>query len=421
MKIDRRWIEWGKDALILLLTLSAAYLLSMTPLVRDSGLSDLLSAGESPGVGTAGGEPAAAMLPSRLAICAEGGRFGVQYDEARLEECFPPLGALLGDALASAGGARAMSESEWQRCLGSKGVYFDFEGEVPLTALERWLQGTGAELLDGSARRVLLCAGEQDQVLLCWQEAGSGRFFASPTALTQSLHLDPVVEGVDFNGAYFAFENEGLSDLLEPYTLITEGEHGGAQYAASMPLAGESEVWAVLEAMSFSTQNHAPVSGGEVYLDGSDRLVVSDNGTVTYRAAQGEKYPVGDGLAGAVDTTRALAERTLGALCGEARLYLMSARETGETLCVRFGYLLGGGAVRLGADGWAAEFLVQDEHVAQFTLHFRSYAANGEHTLLLPIDKAAVMLPDLTDGRQELAIQYWDGGGTLLSPEWVAS
>ena len=42
MRDKRRWIEWGKDALIVLLTLSAVYLLSMTPLIRDSGLLDLL-------------------------------------------------------------------------------------------------------------------------------------------------------------------------------------------------------------------------------------------------------------------------------------------------------------------------------------------------------------------------------------------
>lgn len=51
MRNKRRWIEWGKDALIVLLTLSAAYLLSVTPLVRDSGLLDLLAPQESPGAG----------------------------------------------------------------------------------------------------------------------------------------------------------------------------------------------------------------------------------------------------------------------------------------------------------------------------------------------------------------------------------
>ncbi len=419
MRDKRRWVELGKDVLILLLTLSAVCLLSMTPLVRDSGMLELLAPRESPGAGSASGGGAAAMLPARLAITGEEGRFGVQYDEAGLEEQFPPLGALLGDALASAGRPQPLEESRWRRLLGGRGIYFDFLGDVPLSALERWLQGTGEGALDGSARRVLLCAGEGDQVLLCWQEADGGAFFSSATALTQTLHLDPVAEGAAPNGAYFAFESPALADRLSPYTLVTEGEEAGERYAASLPLTGEGYA-AVLEALAFSGRDHAPVTGGEVYPDGADRLVVYDNGTVSYRAAQGEKYPVGPGLAGGVDGARTLAEGTLGALCGEARLYLMSAREMENGLRVRFGYLLEGSAVYLGSEGWAAEFWVRDGYIVQFTLRFRSYAATGERALLLPIDKAAAMLPDYTSERRELVLQYRDGGGQEVLPNWVA-
>lgn len=420
MRNKRRWIELGKDALMILLTLTAVYLLSMTPLVQDSGVMELFAPKESPGTGASGGEGAVAILPARLAITGVGGRCGIQYEEVRLEEQFPPLGALLGDALASAGQPQPMEEEDWRRHLSGRSVYFDFQGNVPLSALEHWLQGPGEQALEGSARRVMLCAGEDDQVLLCWQDGLDEAFFSCSTALTQSLNLDPVVEGAAPNGAYFAFENEALADRLAPYTLITEGEQNGARYNASFPLTGETQ-GLVLSALSFNSQNHAPVSGGEVYLDGGDRLVVSDSGTVSYRAAQGEKYPAGSGLASGVEAARVLAEATLGALCGEARLYLMSAREDGDGLRVRFGYLLGGGAVHLGSEGWAAEFVVRDGYIVQFTLRFRSYAANGECTLLLPVDKAAAMLPDLTDQRRELVIQYRDGGGAELEPDWVAA
>ena len=377
MRDKRRLIEWGKDGLIVLLTLSAVWLLSMTPLVRDSGLPDLFFHEESPGTGTSAGDQAAAMLPVRLAVTGEGGRCGVQYDEALLEELFPPLGALLGDALASAGQPQAMSEADWRRSLGGSGIYFDFAGDVPLSALERWLQGPGETELAGSARRVLLCAGAGDQVLLCWQEADGGPFFSASTALTQALHLEPVTAGAAFNGAYFAFENQVLADRLAPYTLITEGRQSGAGYAVSAPLSGESERLAVLAALSFGSQDHAPVNGGEGYLDGGDRLVVGDGGVVSYRAVQGDKYPAGSRLSDGVEAARALAESTLGALCGEARLYLMSAQEREGMMRVRFGYLLDGCAVYLGSEGWAAEFLMEDGYITQFTLRFRAYAANG--------------------------------------------
>lgn len=420
MRNKRRWIEWGKDALIVLLTLSAVSLLAMTPLVRDSGLLDLLPPQESPGTGLSEEDRGMAMLPARLAVTGKGGRYGVQYDEERVKELFPPLGALLGDALASAGTPQPIAEEQWRRYLGGEGVYFDFQGEVPLAALKRWLQGPGDEAPSGSVRRVLLCAGMGDQVLLCWQETDSGQFFSCPTALTRSLHLDPAAEGLASNGAYFAFESQELAPLLDPYTLVTGGEQGRGGYDASVPLTGGAGTAAVLEALDYSAQNHAQVSGGEVYLDGGDRLVVGANGTVTYWAAQPEKYPVGRDAVDGVDGVRALAERTLGSLCGEARLYLMSAQEEEGTLRVRFGYLLDGSAVRLGGEGWAAEFWVREGYITRFTLRFRCYTANGERALLLPIDKAAVMLPDLTDERRELVIQYWDGGGAAVLPDWVA-
>ncbi len=420
MKDKRRLIEWGKNVLIVLLTASAVWLLTMTPLVQDSGLLDLFAPQESPGVGAGGVRQGTAMLPVRLAITGEGGRCGVQYDEARLEELFSPLGALLGDALASAGTPQTLSEGDWQRYLRGTGIYFDFGGGVPLSALERWLQGPGNGALTGSARRVLLCAGTDDQVLLCWQEADGGGFFTCRTGLTQALHLEPAAEGAASNGAYFAFEDQELSQRLAPYTLITEGGEGGTEYTVSAPLAAEGSSAAVLSALSFSSQDHAPVSGGEVYVDGGDRLVVNVNGTVTYRAAQGEKYPAGPALADGVDAARTLAEAALGPMCGEARLYLMSAQEMDGAVRVRFGYLLDGCPVYLGSEGWAAEFWIWDGCVTQFTLRFRSYAASGGETLLLPVDKAAAMLPDLTWERRELVIQYRDGGGTEVVPGWVA-
>lgn len=417
---NRRLLEWGKDALIVALSLSAVYLLSMTPLLQDSGVLELLSPKESPAPGAFTATQGGAMLPARLVISAEGGRCGVQYDKTQLEELFSPLGALLGDALASAGEARPMTEAQWRQYLTGTGIYFDFAGDVPLSALEHWLQGPGTAGLDGAARRVLLCAGQGDQVLLCWQDADTGQFFFCPTALTQALHLNPATAAVTSNSAYFAFENPDLSQLLSPYTLVTEVAQQGVCYAVSNPLPGGGTS-AVLDALAFNGQNHAPVSGGEVYLDGGDRLVVSTNGTVTYRAAWVERYPAGSTLADAVDKARALAEGTLGALCGEARLYLVSARESQGTLCLRFGYLLGGCPVYLGGEGWAAEFWVTDGYITQFTLHFRSYAPNGEHTLLLPIDKAAAMLPSISQERRELIIQYRDGGGPSVSPQWAAA
>ena len=74
MEGKRRWIELGKDALIALLALSAAGLLTMTPLVRDSGLWG--ASPEAPAAGREDEAPlTAAAYPSRLALTGPGGRY----------------------------------------------------------------------------------------------------------------------------------------------------------------------------------------------------------------------------------------------------------------------------------------------------------------------------------------------------------
>ena len=424
MRDKCRVIEWGKNALIALLTLSALFLLSMTPLVQDSGLAALLSTGRAPGnVSEVSAQPGT-VLPARLAVYRDGERYGLQYDDGLMEERFAAFGPLLGEALSGAGSPAPLTEPEWRDCLCRPGAYFDFAGEVPLTVLARWLGGESCPL-KGSARRVALSAGEDDEVALCWQDAGDSGFYTCPTTLSRALHLDPALEAVSSNGAYFAFEDDGLSTLLDPFTLITEGEKTGTQYAVTMPLTNPAGVEALLDALSFNSQNHAPGSSGEVYMDGADRLVVQDGGTVTYRAAQGEKYPVEsrNGAASAdqaADGARALAERALGPLCGDARLYLLSAEEYGEGWRVRFGYRLGGCAVYLDDEGWAAEFTVQGGYITGFVLRVRGYAAEDSNVLLLPVDRAAVLLPDLTEEKRELVLRYRDGGGYTISPHWEA-
>lgn len=417
----QRWVERGKSALIVLLTLSAVWLLSMTPLVQDSGLLELLQPPQAAGSASSGGAQLGAVLPARLLVCRDGERCGLQYDDQRVGELFASLGPLLGDALAAAEEPWALTEADWRGRLRGQGVYFDFDGAVPLAALSGWLGGEGACALDGSARRVLLASDGEDQVLLCWQDAGTGLFYACSTALSHSLHLDAAVTGAQPNGAYFAFEDPSLSPLLDPYTLIAEGGTQGTRYTVGNPLSAAPGTEAVLDALSFNSQNHAPGSLGEVYMDGGDRLVVGDGGSVTYRAVQGEKYPVGLTAAAAADGARSLAEKAMAPLCGDARLYLTSVQPWQDGWRVRFGYRLNGGAVYLYDEGWAAEFFIQGGFITEFTLHLRSYTAGESDVLLPPVGKAAVMLPDLTDEPRELVIRYRDWGGASVVPGWVGA
>lgn len=418
-----RRVEWGKNLLIVLLTLSAIYLLTMLPLVQDSGLFHLLG-GAEPTQGEEAGLSLTSVTvqPAAMAVNTEAGRYGVQYNQQELEALFARLGPLLGDALGGAGPPEAIDEASWQDYLTGSGIYFDFDGEIPLPVLCGWLSGDQGCALTGMARRLLLAEGEEDQLLLCYQEVESGLFYACSTGMTRTLHLAPNLDGYVGNGAYFAFEHQEYAGLFKPYTFITEEEGIRVRFSAANPMSEAGGVDKLLSQLAFHGQNHATVSSGEAYLDGEDRLQVNQDGTVTYRAGQGGKYFVADPtVAGVVEAARGLAQRTVGALCGEAQVHLISVQEEGGRYLIRFGYRLNGIRLYLYSGGWAAQFLVEDGYVTEFTLHCRTYASLEETVPLIPIHRAAALLPDLSREPRELSVQYRDRGDGTVSPGWVAN
>lgn len=424
MKGKRRLLEAFKSLLIVLLSLSAVYLLIQTPLIQDSGVLDLFESDSAENPQSSKVTLTTAARPSRMAVSSGGQRFGIQYDQNQTDELFARFGPLLGEALVSSEQPEELPEEDWQRYLQGDGIFFDFVGEVPLSALSSWLQPEGACILTSAARRILLAGGENDSVLLCYQDMEEGEFYGCPTGLSWSLHMESAVSAVSGNGAHFAFERESWAELLEPYTLITE-ETARPVYAASIPVSPGGNHSALLEALGYTGRNHASVSGGELYLDGNDRLHIFSGGRVVYTAAQLGKYPVATArgmvtVAEAIESARRLAEGTVGAQCGEAQLYLMSARATEDGYVIRFGYRLNGSTVWLYHEGWAAEFIVRDGYITEFTLYFRSYLPTGENAMLLSMDWTAAMIPSLTGEQCELNLQYRDGGEDRIEPIWVA-
>jgi hypothetical protein len=422
----RRWLERGKSLLIAALTVSALFLLYLSPLVQSSGFQEMLSTSrtEAPALSSSG-TLAGAALPARLAVGSDVGVYGVQYDQEAVEELFAAAGPLLGEALGSAGTPEKLTQAAWQAMFSGQYLYFDYDCAVPLVSLCLWLGGSGdAAAPEGAARSFLLVPGQDGSISLCYGDEDGG-YFRCSTALDAQLHLTPVTESVTPNNAFFAFSDQTLPDVISPMTLFTAQELRLSVYSSTGALSSPSEdaLGQLLDALSFSGQNQTDVSGGYIYVDGEDTLRLSaDSQAVYYSSSGSEKYTAGAGLTGAVDAAWALADAALTGLCGEARLYLMSAQEgsTAGSYTVTFGYALDGAAVYLSDQGWAAQFQVQGGSVTRFTLYPRTYTSTGELALLLPAETAAAALTALSDTPLELAVQYQDALGDTVSPGWVA-
>lgn len=122
-----------------------------------------------------------------------------------------------------------------------------------------------------------------------------------------------------------------------------------------------------------------------------------------------------------VDSCTSLVQQSLGALCGAARLHLLSAAQMEDgTWVVEFGYALNGALVEVFDSRYAARFEIRNNEILAYTLHFRTYIPTGQHIQLLPVRQAMVAMSALNREDGQLRIAYRDNGGTL-TVGWVAT
>lgn len=426
-----RLIEWLKTLLIIALTGSAVWLLTLSPLYIGSPLEERVNelfAREEEQTETKRTLTAAAR-PLAAAVVGTEGRCGVQYNSAGVNEVFEGFASLLGGALNAGTRPEAIREARWKEALEDVGIYFDFGNPVPLTALADWLRNEeGETLLTGSARRIVLAEGDgENDVRLFWQDTENDAFYSCATELDRKLQLIPSVSGWMPNAAFFAFEDERYRSCA-PYTLITDAENPAVyQETVSLTAANTANVQQVLEGLSYSFTSGASyaISGGTRYTDGINNFQLTDTGELTYHAAEPYFLAATADTAAAeitqcIETARQLAENTVGKLCGEAKLVLASVTEEEGTLEITFGYDLDGIPVFLAPEGWAAQFRMREGAVTEFTLYFRSFTDTGETTALLPELQAAAALDALDPKGNELILAYYDLGTAALSAGWIA-
>ena len=156
-------VERIKSLLIVLLSCSAVYLVVLTQSIAVP--SGLLSRPSTGGGGLAVADPAETARPLRMAAVIPAGgnevqRFGVQYSEADTADLFQQAYTILVEALSSANQLKEVTEAEWRQALSAApGLYFDWQGEVPLEVLDGWLSVENP-MLTGSVRRMVLAARE---------------------------------------------------------------------------------------------------------------------------------------------------------------------------------------------------------------------------------------------------------------------
>ena len=453
----RRLIEWGKNALIALLALSALYLLGRTQLYEEgaasgrswlSGLTQVFAEQESPTPSPVLGNwsQGSAQRPVRMVVLSPQGSAGIQYDNAALDSLFLEFTNPLADALIGAGSPRQISQEDFQAALSAQrpGVYLDFLGQIPLANLTAWLSGgrTVNSALTQSVRRLLLTLDDSGNALLYFIDENTGNYYAAETTRDLAARLARFVEGVSPNGAAFAFQSGDAYAALAPYTLLEGAEAPQpGRYAAANPVPitesgdGYGEAFASLvESLTFQPQSMSYRSrDGVTIQEGSERLRISDTGQVTYEAADltDPRFPI-QGLSQdpteweLVGSAWSFVEEVFqvgaaSSLCGDARLYIQGLEETETGVAVCIGYQLDGAAVLVGEEGSAARIEISGGAITGFQLQLRQYTYLDEGPQVLPELQATAALEAQSAQGSELLLYYYDDlRGGEVTADWGA-
>ena len=444
-KKRRSFIEWGKNLLIVLLALSALYLLGRTQLYVDGAAGGwhwlsqlkLFLSGEEPAspVQMLGNWSQGALpRPVRMVVLTPQGSAGVQYDNAALDSLFLEFTNPLADALTGAGAPEQVSQETFQAALSAQrpGVYLDFLGRVPLANLTAWLSGgqTVNANFTQSIRRMLLTLGEDGRVLLYFIDENTGGYYVSETSSDLAQRLERFVEGISPNGVAFAFQSGEAYRNLAPYTLLEGGvPPQPGQFSVSNPVpitdSGGDDYGDTFETLvrnlSFQPQSMSYRSrDGVTIQEGSEKLRFGDAGQVTYEAADRSdpRFPL-SGLSQnpteweLVGSAWAFAERVFqtggaSSLCGDARLYIQGLEETEDGVAVLIGYQLDGAAVVVGELGCAARIEIADGAITGFQLQLRKYTYMQQGPQVLPELQATAALEAQDAQGSELMLYYYD-------------
>lgn len=436
-KRRRRAVEVLKDVLIVLLSCSAVWLAVRTPLAAPlrgllQGEGTQVAPGQSQAEGRAEAAVPVAMsvnLPGAAGMPegSESVRHGLRYDQASCQELFQKIVGPLAETLSSAAAPEQVTPEGWREALtGTLGVYMDFQGQVPMPVLVGWLSGEETQLTAAVRRLALVGSGEGLE--LYYRDEEDGSYYRCRSQASSLYSLEQALEGLADNGAFYAFESEQYAGL-DPDTLLLPDAPAPAVYAAVNPMSStQGALASLVRDLGFSLNSTSFYSTDEqVARSGDDSVRLSDRGIAqyTYEEKDGSGlFPVlrlsnAGSLFDSVETCRQTALSAMGSRCGEARLYLMSARQTDRGLEIDFGYSLNGVPILLDR-GCAARFVVNRGQVVQFFIYLRSYTSSGTASLVLPPRQgAAALLAGGLEG-EELLLTYADGGGDTIQAGWSA-
>ncbi len=419
MSSHKRFNEILKDALIVLLLLSAVFLgwksrLFGNSSARTGDVFTLLGGLTSTGEAEAGdAELTEASKPLCIVLTNAAGHYGVKYDMDEINALYKKTVLIFSEALGTAAEAQKVSEDAWRAALKCEGVYYEYMTPVRLSVLDGWY---GSEIsgswADFYVRRLCVIAGD-GQNTLYFMDDDTGDFYAS--AADTSDRITGVTETTAVNNTFFACELDGKLQSPTDYTVLQVDVAEYPIVDAGNPLADGETLKSVLLNLGNSEQNSYTEGDAKVFPDEDFNIRVYSDGTLVYtRTGKFEKTAADMDESGAVELARQQVAGTIGSYCGsDTAVYFNSVEENDGVYNVTFSYVVAGGIVHLPADRYAAVVTVSNGIITNMELYFRTYTLTGETVQLLPEVQAAAA----SDG--SFSLWYADDGSRRVEPLWI--
>lgn len=422
-----------KTLVIIFLALSALFLAYKSTvfneLIASTELFARVSAYFKPGgtlVGTVGNEgadtsPMQAVRPVCMAVVNEiGARRGEKYNAAGLDNMYEKTVNIFGEALGSAALPEECGESEWRRALGTTGIFLNYEADVPIASLIKWLGLSAAAENNDSASSFIVAAHETGVTVYY---SSLEKYYKCSTAARAESLVSAAAEFLP-NGAYFAYEEEKCAGIA-PYTLILPSD--SEKYAVSSKSAvsgGEMIYERLAEAFGINVlggANRTEKDGTMVFVASLGVIKLHPDGLLNYSAMEEQSGETEPPLS---VSDEKLVERTLeiisllrSDLGGEERVILSSLERSGEKCSVSFDYYIDGTRI-IPKSGRAATAVFQNGKLIFVDIWLRSYNITDERCVLLPELQAAAIAAGAETG-SSLRMVYYDSGEDKILPTWV--
>lgn len=420
MSKKERLIEAGKTLLIVLLLISAVFLMRETNYYNSAfeAISNMISAGTE-GSQTSGDtdsevENHAVVLPMGISVSiGEGNRYASAYDSETVAADFQRFSAALGEALGSAGEPGKINRATWKRALERESVYIELYSPQMLSILSKQL-GTEMNSSAGEAFSSKLCLSCVDDDILLLYSDKNGDYWSCDTALSQETLKGRLEEFLP-NGASFSYESELLTGLDES-TLILKALpeiHVVADNGSPSQQLMETLLFSTFGMNEYTASKYTESDGTAVYLDNSVILRVTPGGTAEVTSDSetvNELYA--DSFEDAINLCWDIALSTVGTASGAADIYiseLLYGSDSGDYYFC-FDYLLDGIPLELG-ERHAALFSFSSGRFEKAELLFKSYALSEQTLDILPMFQAAAIAS--SENRDEIKLVYSESGGGI--------